>query len=441
MQISEQVFWPEGGGDADVRIRVLEGPQTRVGRVLVRGAGETRQGVLRRFVDLEPGEPVSRPELLEVERELSRLGIFSRVDVDLAPGELGRQERDVVVRYEEGRSKRVSYGVGYDTDDGARGLVGFAHRNLWGRAWSAQVDARVSERDQRYRLLLGQPYLGRWDVPVTYSLFRFDEDRESFNQQSFGARVEGYRELRQGRFGLVYDYRIIDLTEVEIPLNEIERQDREIEVSSLIPNLFLDRRDDPFDPTQGWSSALQLQYAFPAFDTDAHFLKLFVQQTGYLDLDGPGVLAGSLRLGAIEPLESEPPESEVANPIPIGERFFAGGRTSHRGFERDGLGVRGETLLSPLEDPVPVGGNGLLLANLEYRFRLVGALGGTLFLDVGNVWSDWQEVDLSEVRTAIGLGVRYRSPVGPIRLEVGWKLDREPGESAAELFINLGNPF
>lgn len=445
VQVSPRVTWIHDTL-AEVELRLLRGPRALVGRVVLRGQQHTEEPVLRRFVDLQPGDPIARRRLLEVERSLARLGIFSRVDVRALPGEAGSTQRNVLVEVEEGRARRVSYGLGYDSDDGIRGLLGYSHKNLWGRALSLQLDLRASERDERYRILLSQPYLGRWDVPVNYTLFRFDEDRESFRQQSRGFRTEAFRELPRGRrVALVYDYRRIDLEDVQGSLAAIDPQDREIQINSLIPSLLVDRRDDPFDPTRGWSTALQLQYAFPVLGADAQFLKAFVQQTAYLDLERYGVLAASLRVGAIEPLGSGRDAAEGLNPVPIGERFFAGGRTSHRAFERDLLGIDGVTRIATEEGGgvrlLPRGGNALLLLNLEARFPLTAALGGTAFLDIGNVWADWRDLDLDQIRYGLGAGIRYRSPIGPIRLEAGWNLDRQPGEGSVEFHLTFGNPF
>jgi outer membrane protein insertion porin family len=119
-------------------------------------------------------------------------------------------------------------------------------------------------------------------------------------------------------------------------------------------------------------------------------------------------------------------------------RFFAGGRVTHRAFPLDKLGRPGETLD---ENGDPIGGAGLALANLEWRFPVFGAIGGALFIDSGNVWSDWRDINAGQFRWGAGLGLRVATPVGPVRLEYGWKLDRKPGESAGELFFSFSNPF
>lgn len=465
MQISPLLEWNEDRTEVKVALLVFEGPQSRVDRVVLRGNLVTDGKVLRRFIDLEPDEPVSRRRLLDVQRQLYRLGIFSRVEVELTRGGDSEGRRDVVVRVEEGKARRVRYGVGYDSEDGARGLVGFSHSNLLGRALAFQVDVRASQRDELARALFRQPYLFRWPVPVVYTVFLAAEDRESFDSRRRGTQVEAERILGRTRLGLLYTYKIVDL-QVQDPTlagGDIERELQDVEISSLTPSILIDRRDDPINPTRGWSTAFLIEWAEPLLAADEAFLKLFLQGTYQLDLHRGGVLAASLRLGAIEsrpdaglPDPTLPTAFETAE-IPISERFFAGGRTTHRAYERDFLGLRGRTLCGPEpapeapptcpavaatdDDLLPVGGDGLALLNLDYRFPIAGPVGGILFLDSGNVWTRWQDVDPGDAKTGAGVGVRYLSPVGPLRLEVGWKLDREPGEDPYVVFLSFGNPF
>jgi outer membrane protein insertion porin family len=456
-QVSPALEWNEERTAVDVVVRVLEGPRSRVDRVVLRGNRRTDPQVLRRFVDLVPGEPVSRRRLLDLQRRLYRLGIFTRVDVTLAPA-ADEAGRDVLVRVEEGKTRRVFYELGYDSEDGARAGFGIGESNLFGRALGVQIDARASQRDQQYRALVSQPYLGRWPVPVTYSIFRTQEERESFESRRRGTVVEAERVFERRRFGLLYNYRIVDLELRETGAAvDVQRELLDIKISSLTPSLLVDHRDDPLNPTRGWSSAVQLEVASPLFLADEAFLKLFLQGSWQRRLSG-GVLAASLRLGGIEALADSAtpdPSLPVAFPsaeVPISERFFAGGRTTHRAYERDFLGIRGETLCARAAagEPecgdqaasfAPVGGNGLALVNLDYRFPIAGDFGGIAFLDAGNVWADWRDLDWQDAKLGAGLGARYLSPIGPLRLEIGWKLDREPGESAYEIFLSFGNPF
>lgn len=451
-QVSARQDWNPDHTLVDVMIDVLEGPRQVVDRIVVRGTRRTQSGVVRRTLDLDPGEPVSRIKLLETERNLYNLGIFSRVDVELIRSELDATDRDVLVRVEEGRPRTLTYGLGWDSEEQLRGLVGFTDNNILGRAYSLRTDLRWSQNgDQRFRFIFNQPYLFELPVSLTTTLFYQTETQSNRPfEASRGGRVEAARAFTDRRVSLGLEHRVVDLDlDPAAAANTLEQVDMSYRITDLVPSFFWDRRNDPITPSRGWSSLVQLQYAFPSDLTDVELLKAFVQQTQYFDLGRPGVVALSLRAGGIEPFstltptEADPLAGFPSRDIPIGERFFAGGDTTHRAYGRDELGIREQTLLlnTPMNDYIPVGGNGMLLLNVEYRFPIAGDFGGAVFFDSGNVWPDWRAMDPGEVKNGVGLGARYLSPLGPIRAGVGWKLDRERGESGYELFFNIGNPF
>ena len=452
-QLSAREDWNPDHTLVDVTIEALEGPRQVVDRILVRGNQRTQGNVIQRTIDLDRGEPVSQATLFETERSLYQLGIFSRVDVEFVPSGLEETERDVLIRVEEGKPRSVLYGIGWDSEGGVRGSLAFTDNNVWGKAYSLRTDLRWSQRDKRFHVLFNQPYLGERPVSLTSTVFYEQEvprDRP-YEVIRYGARAEAVRVYGNRRISVGIDSRIVEPSvDPGIASNEIERLDQPYQVTSLVPTFFWDRRDDPLSPTRGWSSLAQVQYAFPvpAFRTDTEFLKLFVQQTGYYSLGRPGGLAASVRVGTIAPFKAIPTSGGVVLPfpsrnVPIAERFFAGGDATHRAYGRDELGIRGETLIANPKGGgyVPVGGDGLLLFNLEYRFPVFGDFGGTLFFDSGNVWADWHSISLGELKNGIGLGARYNSPIGPIRAGIGFKLNREPGESGYALFVNIGNPF
>ena len=435
-QVSASTDWNEDETLVDVTIRVVEGPQQVAGNLVVHGNQRTDAGVIRMLSGIRPDEPLSRRRLLEVQRSLYRLGIFSRVEVELAPAGDSLRERDVVVRVEEGRNRRVAYGFGYDSEEGIGGLLGYSHANVLGRAIHFQVDGRASERTQRFRLLLRQPYWGgAWPGSVTYLVYRDDELRPSFQVEQRGAQAELARGRGRVRYSLFGDYRDVDLGPGEedfdisdLPLDE-QRAFQDIKILSVIPRAVLDRRDDPIEPHRGTLSIAQIQYAFPVEGiSEEHFLELFGQHVRYWEVPG-GVVAASLRAGGIEAFDDRP--------VSVAERFFAGGRTTHRAYDRDMLGIPDETIL----DGTPVGGLGLLLLNLDYRFPIAGPIGGTVFADAGNVWPGWREIQGNEVKLGGGVGLRYLSPIGPLRVEMGWKLERDPGEPGSVLLVSFGNAF
>jgi len=452
-QVSAREDWNPDHTLVDLTVEVLEGPRQVADRILVRGNQRTLGDVIRRTLDLRHGDPVSQARLFETERNLYQLGIFSRVDVEFVPSGLEETERDVLIRVEEGKPRSVLYGFGWDSETRFRGSLAFTDNNVWGRAYSLRTDLRWSQRDKRFHLLFNQPYLGEHPVSLTSSIFHEQEapsDRP-YEVTRYGARVEAVRVYGNRRYSLGFDYRIVEPSvDPGIASNEIERLDQRYQVTSFIPSFFIDRRDDPISPTRGWSSLAQLQYAFPvpAFRTDTEFLKVFLQQTQYYNLGRPGVLVGSARLGTIQPYKAIPTSGGIvldfpSRNVPIAERFFAGGDASNRAYGREELGIRGETLIRNPNGGgfVPVGGDGLLLINLEYRFPVAGAFGGTVFFDSGNVWPDWRAIRPGELKNGIGLGARYNSPIGPVRAGIGFKLNREHGEPGYALFVNIGNPF
>ncbi len=449
--ITPRLDWNSEATLVDVHLQIDEGPPLVLDRVLIRGLQRSREAPVLRTMGLKPGDALSRRVLLEAERELYRLGIFSRVDVDLAPSSELTGARDLIVQVEEGQRWRLGYGFSYHSDDGLGGLFSLVRNNIGGRGDRFQIDYRGNEVENRFRLIFDQPSFLKTNLPITFILYREEEARQAFSVDGTGTQVSLTKDWRANRLGLIYDYRRVRtlITDPTLDLDELDRQDRSVEISSLTPNLFIDRRDDPLNPSLGWSTNLQLEFAFPLLDAEANFAKLFWQQTQYTSLGPLGSLATSFRLGAIEglsdtaPLGPLVPEDLASARIPISERFFGGGRTSHRAFERDRLGIVGDTLISNGEgDFVEVGGNGLVVLNLDYRFPISGDFGGTVFFDLGNVWADWRDIDVGELEPGAGVGFRYTSPIGPIRLEIGWQLDPDlPGDEDPVFFLSFGNPF
>lgn len=451
-QVSARQDWNASHTVVSITIQALEGQQRLADRIIVRGNRKTREDVIRRTLDLKHGAPISDTKLLEVERNLYRLGIFSRVDVGLVQAGLDASERDVLIRVEEGKARSLTYGLGWDSESGLRGLFGYSDNNVFGQAYSLRTDVRWSQRDKRFRFIFNQPTLFAQPVALTSTVFYEDAAEISlpFEVTRYGARSEAVRVFGNRRLSLALDYRIVKLqVNPGVVANDIERNDQPYQITSLVPSFFWDRRDDPIATTKGWSTLVQLQYAFPAFRTDTEFLKLFVQQTGFFNLGKPGVIAASLRAGAIQPYLALPANADdplrdfPSRDVPIAERFFAGGDSTNRAYGRDELGIPGETQILKTSGSgyLPVGGDGLLLFNLEYRFPVFGDFGGTLFYDAGNVWADWHSIRPGDVKSGVGLGGRYLSPIGPIRAGIGWKLNREKGESGYQLFFNIGNPF
>jgi outer membrane protein assembly factor BamA len=226
----------------------------------------------------------------------------------------------------------------------------------------------------------------------------------------------------------------------------------DVQISSITPTFFWDKRDDIIDPHHGFFTSASVAYAFPLFSAKTKFFKEFAQGAWYLPF-GRTVFAFSGRAGLIQPLG----ETEVSRFVPPSERFLGGGPMSHRAFPNDLLGDLCKddsefrdgkcfaTLYDLDNDPAkvrlaPLGGNGILIINAEYRFPLFGPVGGALFTDVGNVFGT-STIRFDDLRYGVGTGVRYLSPVGPVRFDVGFPLMRRTYEKSFSYSLTLGYAF
>jgi outer membrane protein insertion porin family len=437
---------------ATVIYRVFEGDPVVFGKTIVRGNAKTRTSVIEGQFAHGEGKPFALGRLIETQQALTRLGVFSRIDMTPFPTDPGTRSRSVVVTLTEAHPWNVLYGFGAEYDPhvdrrlNLRLSLGVSYADLFGRALVAGVEGRYSPRDKRLVGTLRDPTLFRAQVPVTLTAFYADEIPGNYEVERHGAFLEG-----EHRFGpslrttLRYQYEIVRPTADRDVLSTLERQNQAIAISSLSPGIILDTRSDPVDPHAGFLASADIKYAFPFLAADASFAKGIVQAALFRPFQGT-VIALSARVGAIEPFN---PCDAASNPtcppnlqVPIAERFFAGGRATHRSFPLDDLGIPGETVTVNADGTITgYGGNGLLIGNIEWRIPVVGDLGVSLFLDSGNVWADYRRMKLSQLRTGAGIGLHYLTPIGPLRLEYGWKLDRKESESAGEASFSVGYPF
>lgn len=421
-----------------VTVAVEPGAKVVLGRVMVAGLGRTDPAVVDRVAGLVPGQVLTPDDTLAATRRLLALGIFRKARTRPLPGSDVGGSRDLVLDLSEAPTRSLGFGLGWDTEARTSVSLSWSELNLFGTGRALSLDARYSAREARWQVSFREPAeLGLVGVPVWVSVFRTEETYDTYDLLRRGMWVEfGDRRRLPRRALLRYDYEITDPTAPAEILSELEREHQRAKIASLTAILEADSRDDVFDPHRGVQLSLQYQNAFPIFDADAAFHKVSLLASGYASLKR-GVLVGSTRLGGIEPKHRfhDTPDNLL---LPIAVRYFAGGRISHRAFPIDRLGIVGETLDAAGN---PLGGAGLALVNVEWRFPLAGVVGGALFVDGGNVWSAWRRMTVADLRWGAGLGVRVTTPIGPVRLEYGWKLDRQVGESAGELFFAFGNPF
>lgn len=438
-RVTADVETPEAGRVAVVLL-VQPGPYVRLGRVLIAGLTKTKASVVERALGvagLKEGAPYSQTTINRAQQELYRLGLFRRVAIVPIPGQERRVDRGVVVRLEEGLQRSYLVGLGWGTEDRFRLTLGWSHLNLFGGAHALSLETRYSDREFRYQVGLREPLLPWVEQPGYFALYRTEETFTDWEQLRFGLWFEvGDRLKVPFRYWFRYEYQVVEPDAPDDILSDLEREQQQIELSSITVPLEWDYRNDMLSPTSGYLITLAPEYAFPLFSAETEFLKLRAGISHYLDTS-VGRINWGIRVGAIRVANLDP--DEPANlQIPLASRFFAGGSTSHRAFRTDRLGIPGETLA---EDGTATGGNALVLANIEFEKPIWGALNGVIFIDGGNVWIEPGDIEFGDFRWGVGAGLRFETAAGPFRLEYGHKLEPFEGESSGELHFSFGMAF
>jgi outer membrane protein insertion porin family len=499
--VRSEVTRAENDMQADVRFVIEEGPQVLVDRVIIVGNTRTKPETIERELLVKPGQPLGYSDLIESRVRLGALGLFRRVTIEELP-HATEPRRDIFVRVEEAKPTVIGIGPGVegsftvrrDASGGAveqfsfapRGFFQIGRNNLWGKNRSANLFTRVSLRSRdvvvsssgvelaevrfgfnEYRVVgtFREPraFGTRSDVLVTGILEQ--AMRSSFNFLRREVRAETGLQLSRmygitGRYSLerteIFDEQITD--PAQRPL--IDRLFPEVRLSSFAGSFIRDARDDVLDTAKGTLLVVESDLAARRIGSEVGFVKTFVQARTFYQLPSERrvVVALAGRLGAAHGFPRSVPRLDengrpvtggdgtpivdVVQDLPASERFFAGGDTTVRGFALDRLGDDSTISVTGF----PKGGNGVVVLNGELRVAVTRRIQGVGFLDAGNVVARASDIDFSNLRTAAGFGIRVATPVGPIRLDLGFKLDRRelsPGrlERRSIWHISLGQAF
>jgi outer membrane protein insertion porin family len=485
------------GSRVDVTFAISEGPQSIIDHILVVGNSRIEKGVIEREVALKSGEPLGLDGLFETRRRLAALGLFRSVRIREIPhGDSNR--RDLVIEVEEAPATTVGYGGGLEIDTGRlvegaggdaetrtevapRGFFEIGRRNLGGRNRSANLYTRLSLRSDaeeggssfgfpEYRVVATyrEPRTFGWNADVTITGAVEQGVRSTFNFARKGVNAEIQRRLFESRRSITagslspapsyrltgrYTFsttRTFDERLTEEEQLTIDRIFPQVRLSAFSSGLARDTRDDLIDPSRGTFLSAEGTVAARALGGQVGFIKTFLQANAYRRLPGRRriVLAGRIAVGLADgfprPVTVEEPDGTVTESIiedlPASERFYTGGESTIRGFALDSVGAPNTIT----EDGFPIGGNGLILANAELRVPVFGSVAAAFFIDGGNVFERVTQIDLGELRGSVGFGVRYGSPIGPLRLDLGFKLDQRPTDPDGRryaLHFSFGHAF
>jgi len=378
------------------------------------------------------GDVYDPEDVAELERRLLETGVYDTIAVALSPVESTRADglRPVIVTLSDSPRRTLEAGVSYSTSEGFGVDGAWTWRNRFGRADTLRFVARLAELDSRLAANLSLPHWRRAGRTLDLGLAVVDEDTDAYERTAgtlsadlrqrigktsyftYGAAIDSGRYLERRYFP---------------DTDTVGELERHLTILTGRATAFMDRSDDPLDPARGWRVLASAQPTAVTGDSEVAFLRLEGQGTAYLPLDDNArtVLAGRVRIGSIIGGD------ELS--IPSDRLFYSGGGGSVRGYEYQGVGPR-------LDDNTPRGGVSLFETSLEARRDIGERWGAAAFVEGGAI--GFQETpNLSNMRWAVGVGVRYNLPFGPIRADVAIPLDPRDGDPDFQIYVSIGQAF
>jgi outer membrane protein assembly complex protein YaeT len=426
---------------AEVTYSVDTGDQYYIGEVRIEGYDPDDLELVRGQLEFASGELYDRQEILDSQRNLYEVGLFRRVSIDPQLASVRADTIDVVVSLAPAPTHVVRVGLGYGTEDLVRVRASWLDRNFFGEARQLEVRGQYSQLEREAAVTYRQPtFLLPQLNFLTTGFLRF-ETEPNYTVERVGATVRlGHRLSRrwQARAGMTAERDEFSEFDEGVLIPELGREF--INPSRLIyseAGISFDGTDSLFQPTRGSLVNLAHQVGLPFLGGEYGYQRTTLLVTRYVEVREGWVLAGKLLPGVIFGYGGEDDR------VPLFQRLFAGGASSVRGYERRQLGPKDDPRSFGQErNPEPVGGRALLEASLELRFPLRGNLTGAAFVDAGNVWRDPDQLSFGDLKYTPGAGVRYRTPVGPIRLDVAHRTSSDEEFLPKWVFhISIGSSF
>ena len=399
----------------------------KFGVIKVEGNEKVASYIIEREADFKEGKIFSLSEMNETQANIFQLGLFRSVVIDPVYND-EEQIADIAIVVKERKQGSVKIGGGFGTEDKLRGQVIWTQRNFFGGGRRLEVSGKFSFITQRVSKTVIQPFIAGKNSNLSGTLNFQRDDVPSFKGRSFLTTAALTKDF--WKYYSVFSSLNLQFSKIEDSATRTpEERSRENFFLTFI-NLGLERdtTDNILNPTSGTVVSTGLESSFSALGSDVNYLKGTIELRGYKEYRDV-VFAKKFTIGVIQPFGS----TQTLD-VPIFKRFFAGGSTSMRGFPFQKLG--------PLDrNNDPLGGNSLLVGSFEVRYPIYGDFGGVAFLDYGNVYTDEWSFPLQDIKYAPGLGLRYDTIIGPVRFDVGYALNPEPGITRIQFFISIGQAF
>jgi outer membrane protein insertion porin family len=441
----------------DVTYKIDKGPEVTIDKIQITGNTKTRDKVLRRELKVQEQERFSGTQLKKSRDALNRLGFFQEVNLTTQRGR-SEEKLNLQVDVKEGQTGSLTAGAGFSSADSLLFNARIQENNLFGRGQRAVLNADFGSRRQNFIGSFTEPWL--FDIPLnsTFDAFRWRLDYDDFTRGGTGVglrflypltalgydKLFNYLSLEEVRIGAEYRFEQAEISDINrrSPPSVVASEGTNL-TSSIRPLITRNTLNSYFDPTRGSAQEFSVEYA--GLGGDSEFIKIDAKTRHYWPIYrspswGTFVYSIGGQFGYGRGFAGV-----IDHELPLYERYFPGGINSVRGFKTRTLGPR-EAVFEPQGNEIntdPIGGSRQLIVNNEIIFPIVEPLGlkGVVFFDAGNSFLDSDGWDVGDLRYAAGAGLRWQSPLGPIRIEFGFPLNKKSDDKTSVVLFSFGAPL
>ncbi len=416
-------------GKVEIRLEIKEGSLAYINKIKIQGNDRTRDAVIRRELRLYPGDRFDGAKLRRSKERLRNLGYFEDIGYDIEDTDLP-DKKNLVVDVKEAKTGAFSFGGGYSTVDQLIGFVEIEQKNFdftnWptftGGGQDLSIRAETGTTRNNTMLSFTEPYIFDYPVSGGFDAYITEKDKDSdigyaYDEKRAGGNIRFGKQFTEYVTGRVaYKREDIKIGNFDDDVSaDLLAEEGKNTVSSLSFTLARDARDSVFNPTKGLYTSGTADVAGGVLGGDKDFVRFSTNTSYNIPLKFDSVLEFRLRTGVVNAYG----DSEK---VPIFERFFAGGAKSIRGYE--------ERKVGPLDSSTndPIGGESLLVGNVEFTVPIIEFIKVAAFFDSGNVWSKLEDFGTGNFKSGAGMGLRIKTPIGPVNLDYGYPLNDEPGE-------------
>lgn len=430
-EINPYVEKTEATKEVMVTLNIKKNELVSIGRIIIKGNTRTRDKVIRREMQLKEGEIFDATALKQSLQRLQRLGFFE--DVSVTPEQTEEEAlMDIIVEVKEKPTGTFSIGAGYSSVDQFMFMGEISEDNFLGRGQKLSLQANLSGTSNRYNFQFTEPHLNDSDLSVGFDLYNWEREFDDYTKDSKGVAMRfGYPVWELWRANWSYGYDKTDLTDIDFTSVAQEILDSlDIHVTSYVTLGFSrDTRNNLFNPSEGAVHVIESKYAGGILGGDSYFTKVQGSTSWFF----PFLFGTTLHLKATSGYVTE----NTGGKLPVYEKFYLGGINTIRGFKNGQISPRDPVTLNR------IGGDKMWYINEEIIFPLVkeAGLNGVVFLDAGNVYGQDQHWDFSKIKRSVGVGLRWLSPLGPLRLEWGYNIKPVEDEERDNWDFSIGGAF